>query len=326
MQTVTGSMRALRDHAKRTPRAPDVKNKNQHTVPQSYLKAWCDPNPPAGYEPYIWLCDKGGAGARKKAPARVFVEKDFYTIKLADGERDLVLEHGLSQLESRFAALRRNKLEKGLPLSQRDLVNLCAFVATMYARTKSRGEFWRGQWQRVLDMGQRMQDRMREMPPEDVEKMAHAFEPPSNGEDTGLTMDDVREIVEQPMQALLPSEHTAVTPILARMPHVIMETADSPGFVTSDAPCVWFDPELMKESPRFEAGGLISPSIEISMPLSPRQCVFFGHQLIVSGYVRLKPHEPLIDQINRRVHHFADEYVVATEDVSKQPWFVEKGR
>ena len=280
-----------------------MKHKNQHTVPRSYLKAWCDPNSPEGHEPYIWVCDKGGAGARKKAPAKVFTEKDFYTIKLADGERDLVLEHGLSQLESRFAALRANKLDKRLPLSRRDQLSMCAFVATMYARTKSRGEFWRGQWQRVLDMGQRVQDRMNEIPPEDAERMARAFEPSPDEEDTGMTMDDVRKLVEQPMRALLPSEHAVVTPILARMPYVIMETADSTGFVTSDAPCVWFDPELMKESPSFGAGGLISPSIEISMPLSPSQCVFFGHQLITSGYVRLEPTNPLIDQINKRVRH-----------------------
>ena len=300
-----------------------MKHKNQHTVPQSYLKAWCDPESPDGYEPYLWICNRGGAGSKKKAPAKVFTEKDFYTIKLADGERDLVLEHGLSQLESRFAALRANKLDKRLPLSPRDKLNLCAFVATMYARTKSRGEFWRGQWQRVLDMGQRMQDRMNEMTPEDVARMARAFEPSPDEEDTAMSMDDVQELVEQPMRALLPSEHAAVTPILARMPYVIMETADSPGFITSDAPCVWFDPELTKESPAFGAGGLISPSIEISMPLSPRQCVFFGHQLIASGYARLKPIDPLIERINKRVRHFADEYIVANQDVSQQPWFAE---
>jgi hypothetical protein len=300
----------------------DVKHKNQHTVPQSYLKAWCDPNCPEGHEPYIWICDKAGAGARKKAPAKVFTEKDFYTIRLADGERDLVLEHGLSQLESRFAALRANKLDKRLPLSPRDKLNLCAFVATMFARTKSRGEFWRGQWQRVLDLGERMQESMQEMAPEEAAKMARAFRPSPDEEDTVMTMDDVRELVEQPMRSLLPSEHAVVTPVLARMPHVIMETADSPGFVTSDAPCVWFDPEEMKESPAFGAGGLISPTIEISMPLSPRQCVFFGHLLLASGYVRLKPNDPMIDQMNMRVRHFADEYVVANQDISQEPWFV----
>src|SRR5450759_793187 len=100
-----------------------MKHKKQHFVPQSYLRAWCDPQTPEGPEPYIWLCDKRGGGAKKRAPAKVFTQNDFYTIKDADGERDLVLEHGLSQLDARFAALRRNRLDKRLPLGKHDFVN-----------------------------------------------------------------------------------------------------------------------------------------------------------------------------------------------------------
>ena len=299
-----------------------MKHRNQHTVPQSYLKAWCDPNTPAGHEPYVWLCDKSGGQARKKAPAKVFIEKDFYTIMRADGERDLVLEHGLSQLETRFAALRRNRLDGELPLSQRDHINLCAFVAAMFARTKSRGVFWRQQWQKALDLGQKMADWMTDAPSEDVEKMTTALRPSRDHESAGLSLDDVRRIVEQPMEPLLTSEVSTVTPILAGMHQLIIETADSPGFVTSDAPCVWCDPELYAESPAFGAGGLISPSLEILMPISPRQCICFGHQIIASGfYMSLKPHDPLLDNVNRRVCQFADEYVVASEDVRQQPWF-----
>ena len=97
-----------------------MKNKRQHFVPQSYLKAWCDPGTPAWQEPYVWLYEKEGDGVRRKSPAKVFVETDFYTIKVDDVERDLRLEHGLSQLEARFAALRQNKLCLRLPITLRD--------------------------------------------------------------------------------------------------------------------------------------------------------------------------------------------------------------
>jgi hypothetical protein len=102
-----------------------VKHKNQHTVPQSNLKAWCDPNCPEGHEPYIWIGDKAGAGARKKAPAKVFTEKAFYTIRLVDGERT-----------SCWSTVR-------VPLPH-----------VRHERSRE-GSFWREQWQRVLDMGQR---------------------------------------------------------------------------------------------------------------------------------------------------------------------------
>ena len=295
----------------------------QHFVPQSYLKAWCDPQTPPGHEPYIWLCDRRERAARKKSPTKVLAETDFYTIKRADGSRDLILEHGLSQLESRFAALRRNKLDRRLPLSDRDFVNLCAFVAAMAARTKSRGTHLRSQWQRVLDMAERVEKAMAESTPEDRAQMASALAP-TNADDqrNALTVEDVRGIVDQPVQSFLIPEVGYVTPALTHMTWVIVETTHSPGFVTSDAPCIWFDPDLLKEQPPFGAGGLISPNIEISMPLSPRQLILFGHRLIASGrYVPLNPDDPLVAHFNRRLCHFADEYVVSSEDVTKEEWF-----
>jgi hypothetical protein len=60
----------------------------------------------------------------------------MYTIIKPDGERDLVLEHGLSQLENDFACLRKNKLSKHLPLTASDRVVICAFMAAMHTRTK----------------------------------------------------------------------------------------------------------------------------------------------------------------------------------------------
>lgn len=299
-----------------------MKHKKQHFVPQSYLRAWCDPRTPSGHEPYIWLCDKRERGAKRKSPAKVFTETDFYTIKRADESRDLALEHGLSQLESRFAALRRNKLDKGLALSNRDFANLCAFVAAMAARTKSRGDFVRGQWQRVLDMAARVEEAMKRSSPEDLARMAAAFEPMDGEQDDGLTVEQVHSIVEQPVQSFLTSEVQFVAPVLAQMTWAIVETSESPGFVTSDAPCIWFDPDLLEKPPPFGAGGLISPSIEISMPLSPRQSILFGHQLVASArYVPLQPGHPLVAHFNRRVCHFADEYVVANEDVTEKEWF-----
>ncbi len=84
-----------------------------------------------------------GDGVKRKSPAKAFVETDFYTIKVDNAGRDLRLEHGLSQLEARFAALRQNRLRLRLPITSRDHMHLCAFVAAMHARTKSRNEFLR---------------------------------------------------------------------------------------------------------------------------------------------------------------------------------------
>jgi hypothetical protein len=299
-----------------------MKHKRQHFVPQSYLKAWCDPSTPTGQDPYVWLCQREGDDVRRKSPAKIFVETDFYTIK-GDGVRDLRLEHGLSALEARFAALRENKLRHGLPITVRDQMHLCAFVAAMHARTKSRNEFLREQWQGALDMMKRFETAMREASPEQREQMARALAPVGADRKKGMTMEDVQTLVDHPVQQLLATEASVVTTGLMHIPFTIVETAASPGFITSDVPCVWFDSELHEESPAFGAGGLISPTLEICMPLSPHQLILFGYKHVASNrYLPPAVGDHLVDLVNRRMWLYADEYVVVNQRVEDQSWRV----
>lgn len=75
-------------------------HKGKHFVPESYLKAWCDPACPENYEPYVWLFDKEGKSARKKAPSNIFKETDFYTVEKADGTRDLLATKGRNRAKA----------------------------------------------------------------------------------------------------------------------------------------------------------------------------------------------------------------------------------
>jgi hypothetical protein len=80
-------------------------HKKQHAVPKCYLKAWLDPNPFKGRR-HVWLFEKDDSNPRRRSPKAIFHETDLYTIHRKDGERDLVLEHGLSDLESAFVGIR----------------------------------------------------------------------------------------------------------------------------------------------------------------------------------------------------------------------------
>ena len=88
------------------------KHKKQHFVPSSYLKAWCDPECSPKYSPYVWRFSFDGTESRKKSPDNIFHETDMYTIRRRNGERDLRLEHGLQQLETKFARIRRKILQR----------------------------------------------------------------------------------------------------------------------------------------------------------------------------------------------------------------------
>ena len=126
-------------------------HRRQHFVPRAYLKAWCDPNTPAGQEPYVWRFNKDGSDPRRKAPDNLFHGTDLYTIHIPGGERDLVLEHLLSGLESAYVAIRDTKLAHLERLTSADRLVLCAFIAAAEARTPARRDHFAGEWGGVLD-------------------------------------------------------------------------------------------------------------------------------------------------------------------------------
>jgi len=120
--------------------------KKQHYVPESYLKAWCDPNSPENYEPYVWVFSKDTYRGKPKAPTNIFFERDLYTIEIK-GERDLSIEKSLAQIENEFVNVRKNILERHKPLSLSDKITICAFSAAMYSRTLASEGRWKPVWE-----------------------------------------------------------------------------------------------------------------------------------------------------------------------------------
>lgn len=300
-------------------------HKKQHFVPATYLRAWCDATSPSNYKPYVWVFPKNGGEAKSRTPEKIFWETDFYTIKKINGERDLILEHGLAQLESQFSALRDRKLSKRKSLTLQDKSILCTFTAAMYARTKARRDHLKGQWQEVLDLGNRMAEWVKTASPEQVEQLSSALHAPESKE-SSLSMDDVEYIVENTIQSSLGTEIEVMAPALFDMRFVILDTLGTPTFITSDNPCVWFDPELHKKPNQFGAGGLISPSLEISLPLSPTQCIFFGRNLFLSNlYLPIQVANPLTDTLNSRTWAYANEFFVSNQNTVKFSWLTKNG-
>src|SRR5688500_3243051 len=126
------------------------KNKKQHYVPEFYLKAWCDPNTPEDYEPYIWVALKDGSDIKPRAPRNIFHETDLYTIKVGEN-RNLSIEKSLARIEGEFSGVRRDKLEKRLPLDSYDKFVICVFAAAMYSRTLASGKRWKPFWSDLAD-------------------------------------------------------------------------------------------------------------------------------------------------------------------------------
>lgn len=296
-----------------------AKHKRQHFIPSSYLEAWCDPNTPSGHTPYVWRFSKDSSQVSKKAPQKILYETDMYTIFTPDGNRDLHLEYNLSRVEGEFAKLRAHKLKRNQQITSQEHLVLCMFVAAMFARTKAYAKHQSSQWQRALDLAERIQSAMDDATPEERKQMQAALSSPHTNEERSLSMDEVRELVEKPIQSMLSSNVVQTAPLLCKMPFLILETSDSTGFITSDDPCVWFDPTSYQNSRPFGAGGLISPTLEITLPLSPNQMMYFGGKLILSGlYIPID--DAILDNLNKRTRLSSDEFFISNSSVVNSSW------
>src|SRR5215211_6045079 len=286
-------------------------HKRQHYVPLSYLQAWCDPKCPRGQAPYVWLTPVAGGPPKKKSPKKILRETDMYTVVGKSGGRDLSIERGLSRIEGKFARIRRDKLDKRLPLTLEEAAVVCMFVAAMFGRTKTYREHLRSTWGRALDLMEKVEEAHKNATPEQREQMQRALSPVGRPKDRNraISKEEVVELVANPLQNMLPATVQAIAPQLIQIPWVVMVAPKGCAFVTSDAPCVWFD-KGEYETPRARyAGGLASPTIEVTMPLSPRQIIVFANRLRITGYwTGLRRRD--VESLNERTVAMADEFVV----------------
>lgn len=292
-----------------------TKHKKQHSIPQCYLRSWCDHKCPSGLTPYVWRFLKNGSTAKKKAPKNIFYETDMYTIYLEDGSRNLVLEHGLNQLETLFAKLRDKKIQKKVVLNLEDRVVLCAFIAAMFARTKAQREHQRKQWTEPLKMMESMIEQMKNSTPEEKMQMVS---PASLNAGPSFSYEDVKKIVKAPLQTFLPSTVRTMTPLLSKLDLAIFTTNDNIGFITSDAPCVWFDPEAYKRPPMMRSPALMYKTTEIILPISPSETLCLN-QHGINGYFEAS--DKLMDEFNTRVRFCAEEYFIVNSNFKKDVWF-----
>ena len=298
------------------------KYKAQHTVPKTYLSAWCDPAAPADFTPYVWVFPRTGGQGKKKAPINVFVETDFYTIPTADGGRDLRLEHGLNQLETRFGALRRRKIQRRERLSSEETFSLAAFVAAMHTRTVKFRDHHKREWQHVVDMGDQMAASMAKKAPSERLRLVRKQLPPSG---PTLDHDEARAIAALPTQKLMEASIRAEMRIL---PFLQFEMLIAPGghcFITSDNPVSWHDPDMMQKPLVFRHPTLLDERIEILMPIGPDVCLMAVHGAIPGPTIKETVYKTVTAEavalVNERTSLHSDKDLAANTDAARVEWF-----
>jgi hypothetical protein len=237
------------------------------------------------------------------------VEGDFYTAYDPSGNRVLELEHKLTETENKFISLRDNKLKHHRPLEPQDRMDLALFVSTMYARTKREKESGKDIWRDYLEMVEHL--------PPDLANMVRK---------TPDYQDVIRVHKDQPMLFHLYLFVNMTAPWLFSMNCAIYDTVLSPGIITSDNPCIWFDPAVYNPSIPLTYYGVGSPTLVVVFPISPKQFLIFeqgGHDGYINLHSKPEAEEEFVDDINRWTVSNCDELIVVNEKTFKETWFEE---
>jgi hypothetical protein len=127
------------------------------------------------------------------------------------------------------------------------------------------------------------------------------------------------------MEFFMPSAVEAEVAGIVNMESYILCTNSESGFVTSDSPVVWFDPEAYKLPPLWRSPGLATRTLEISMPISPQRCVIFTHGDNIGEVHYIDVDEIFVSEINRRTRFAADDAFVSRLGYV-EPWWFDKGK
>lgn len=272
--------------------------KNQHFVPRSYLEEFADPNTPKGYEPYVWVFSKDGKKFEKKGITKTFTQTHLYTFDF-NGEKDFSIEYSLSAIEGKYVQVFRSKIKQKKPLTEMEHAYLCAFVAAQLQRTLSFKQNQENFIQQLIDHGTQISlahgvvDSPQVRAWQEYKKDAHKF----------AMMDGIPFIANILMQMSVaflcskdPSKHW---------------------FITSDNPCVLFNPDLQWQ--RFYGPGFGQKNIQLTLALSPGITVMFTWANFHGySYVSGKNVE---DMLNRMTRAHSDKSFISPYPRKKWIWF-----
>ncbi|MGI9101660.1 MAG: DUF4238 domain-containing protein [Terriglobales bacterium] len=274
-----------------------MEKKKQHIIPRCYLKAWCDPDTPVGQTPYIWRVSKDGSSKRKKSPEKSFTQTDKYTFVLSTGERDLTLEDTLAGIEDAFVNIMPN-VRNHDALTPEARAWLCLFSSAMHTRTSAMGKHWATQQEEFRRKVVAMEE-------------AHGARPTLSAQ--------LAESNRHAHQNFIATSLEVQTPMLFAMRINIFFTGPGLHLITSDTPCVWFNPEAYKRPPLFRHPGLMQKDIEVTLPLDPHHILLISHKDLGECY--LPAGEPLVEEYNRRTRFACTEEFVSWRGEIKPYWF-----
>jgi uncharacterized protein DUF4238 len=189
------------------------------------------------------------------------------------------------------------------------------FAAAKFFRTPKNRAHTRATWGHMVDVVEDLAKSNGKDPTGEVPVFMKGLE----GREMKTSLGRLREIEAQPLQRMLVPAVFAMSDQLARMPVLVLHNEATPGFVTSDAPVVLFNPTARMP-------GLGHPDTEVTLPLSPHHMAIWSRQFAGerNGYY-VDVDTDMADVMNRRTLYFCDKEFVAQTRAVRNEWFQRSG-
>jgi len=281
----------------------------QHYLPQFYLKGFCVPESPIGYEPYLWVYFRSSQKWQKRAPKNLATESDLYSFIEANGNRNDEIEKMLSVIESRMAEIIKTKIEKRQPLNFEDRVTIAIFVAFMSIRVPAFHEHI-GSF--VTEVAERIM-MLQANHPEAFPALKKHYE-----QETGQSLPewfgpkdlDPSKYIIQPSKTfllgLVLSPVNEIAYIFSNMNWTFFFTSPEVSFITSDWPYCIVNPKLVGS---FYGPGLAQRDVEVTVPLTSTVTLFARWEKGDSLYKDARINT--VEQVNRKILSYAQKFIIA---------------
>lgn len=266
-----------------------MKNVKHHYITESYQKNF------ANDKGMVWFLNENGK-IFETNPNNVLKESHFYTMK-----GSLEVEKIIALVEGRFATVYYDKISKRLALNSSEKVIVSMFVALMLTRTKIHRETLDKFFQKVLDMGNAMREKVKNNP----ESKRYFIDHSVGSEKDSITMEEIEQ-VKSDMSSF--QAHSTISNMvdfagmIADMNWTFFVAPDSDVFICSDNPLHMCRPEAERKfgvNAIGSSAGLICTDTEITMPISSNVALFAGWKnSLPNEYLDITPE--MVRQINHR--------------------------
>ncbi len=283
----------------------------QHWADRAYLQAWCDPECPASYDPFVWVFDAQSRNGKSRSLKKLFREPHLYT---GSDDDPMYLEQSLQRLLDEFLRVRDETIVQGRPLVARDCATLCAFAIAGFARTPKQRKIHQALWGRMHEIADDLASRDGTVPPSERDRMPISLTSATG--DKKITLADLRELAARPLQRTILPATFAAGPALGHIPLRIVAARTEPGFITSDAAVAIFNPVTYPEA------DLAHTATEVTLPVSPHFMAVWASRWVAapnSSYV--EGEEDFVDTLNRRTRVFCQKQFVVQKNVTRDAWY-----